>query len=258
MEMWINLAGMALTGIHGDESGGNLGETGVPRERPAGEFQPKPQTAEPPAAPKLPPQPLSAAERQSLEADIQARRPISKDTLERANASGGADIPKGYVADVANNRLVYKGPNEPAATGSTPSGIGRSNSATTQKVPIQKGEITTYEDFDARSPKGDNLEGHELWQHANLKAQGLATKRLSTEASKQNPVIALDKSTHARVSVAQRSIAAPLQTPAQNIDANAGIMRNLGAADNKAVDRLEQMSKEHSEKYTKPETHEPE
>ena len=79
--------------------------------------------------------------------------------------------------------------------------------------PIQKGDITTYEDFVMRSVVGDKLEGHELWQHANLRANGLADERLSTEASRQNPVIALDQATQQQVNAAQRAIDAASQTP---------------------------------------------
>ncbi|MEK5146690.1 GH-E family nuclease [Psychrobacillus sp. FSL K6-4615] len=43
------------------------------------------------------------------------------------------------------------------------------------KQTIQQNEVTTYKDFVDRSVGGDNLEGHEVWQHANLKANGLAT-----------------------------------------------------------------------------------
>lgn len=44
-----------------------------------------------------------------------------------------------------------------------------------------------------------------MWQNANLEANGIASGRLSTEASKDNPVIALDKATHQQVNAAQRS-----------------------------------------------------
>ncbi len=38
---------------------------------------------------------------------------------------------------------------------------------------IRNGEVTSFQDFVDRSVVGDNLEGHELWQHANLKCRGL-------------------------------------------------------------------------------------
>lgn len=199
------------------------------------------------------PLPLSTAERQTLQADIQAQKPISMDTLERVNASGGTDIPKGYTPDVANNRLVYQGPDSATVQGEQTSVA----SGTTEKVPLTKGEITTYKDFKDRSVKGDNLEGHELWQHSNINEHDLATERLSTEASKQNPVIVVDKPTHDQVNAAQRSIDARSQTPTDNISANAKILPKLGITDNKVAAQFEQMAKEHSAKYIKPGTHEP-
>ena len=39
--------------------------------------------------------------------------------------------------------------------------------ATTNLGAIQEGEVTTFQDSVDRSVVGDNLEGHELWQHAN-------------------------------------------------------------------------------------------
>ena len=115
--------------------------------------------------------------------------------------------------------------------------------------PIQKGDITTYQDLVMRSVVGDKLEGHELWQHANLRANGLADERLSTEASRQNPVIALDQATHQQVNAAQRAIDAASQTPMENIDVNAAILRSLSAAQNKIVDQLEQMAIQHARNY---------
>ncbi len=49
-----------------------------------------------------------------------------------------------------------------------------------QRGPIQVGEVTTYHDFVNRSVVGDNIERHELWRHANLWSEDLATERLST------------------------------------------------------------------------------
>ena len=37
---------------------------------------------------------------------------------------------------------------------------------------VRAGELTTYQDFVDRSVVRDNLEGHELWQHANLNENG--------------------------------------------------------------------------------------
>ena len=70
--------------------------------------------------------------------------------------------------------------------------------------PVKAGERASLEDFRARSVSGDALEGHEIVQHAKLRDQGLAGKRrLSTPASRENPVIALEKQTHAEVTAEQ-------------------------------------------------------
>ena len=61
---------------------------------------------------------------------------------------------------------------------------------------IQPYEVTTYEDFRDRSVKGDDLEGHELWQFANQNEMGLANSRLSSPESKNNIVIALPHGVH--------------------------------------------------------------
>src|SRR5262249_5203995 len=111
---------------------------------------------------------------------------------------------------------------------------------------IRPGEVTTLQDFVDRSVVGDNLEGHELWQHANLRAQGLAADRLSTAASQNNPVIALDRALHQQVNAAQRTIDAAIQTPLQNINANATILRDLKVAPQKTIDLLQEQAIEHA------------
>jgi hypothetical protein len=63
-------------------------------------------------------------------------------------------------------------------------------------MPVVANEVTTYQDFVDRSLVGDGLEGHELWQQANLNEYGLSDTRLSTPASQQNPVIALPREIH--------------------------------------------------------------
>jgi len=113
--------------------------------------------------------------------------------------------------------------------------------------PIQAGEVTTFQDFVDRSVVGDNLEGHELWQHANLKAQGLATDRLSTLASQDNPVIALDRAIHQQVNTAQRVFDAAAQTPLENINANAAILRNLNIAPESTITQLQQQAIQHAQ-----------
>jgi hypothetical protein len=86
------------------------------------------------------------------------------------------------------------------------------------------------------------LEGHEVWQFANQRANNLGTSRLSSDASKENPVIALSKETHQEVSAAQRSMDASKQTPAQNIRANAEILRRTNAAPESAIQKIERMA----------------
>jgi RHS repeat-associated protein len=113
-------------------------------------------------------------------------------------------------------------------------------------APIKSGEVTTYQDFAKRSLPGDKLAGHELWQHANLKAKGLATERLSTAASKNNPVIALDQAAHAKVNAAQRALNAAEMTPLENIKANAAILRKLNAAPEKTIKQLEEAAIRHA------------
>jgi len=115
--------------------------------------------------------------------------------------------------------------------------------------PIRSRELTTMQDFKNRSVVGDNLEGHELWQHANLREQGLATSRLSTSASRENPVIALDQGVHQRVTAAQSAFDAATQTPMQNIAANAKILRDLNAAAPRTINRLVKMARKHARDY---------
>lgn len=99
-----------------------------------------------------------------------------------------------------------------------------SNSSKKPNNAIQAYEVTTYEDFRNRSVVGDGLEGHEMWQHANLNARGYATSRMSTEASKKNPVMALPHDVHVQVNGAQSAINAGAQEPIDNIKANAAIL----------------------------------
>jgi RHS repeat-associated protein len=114
---------------------------------------------------------------------------------------------------------------------------------------VRAGELTTYQDFVDRSVVGDNLEGHELWQHANLNENGLATTRLSTPASQMNPVLVLDQETHAAVNAAQRSIDARAMTPVQNINANAQILRDLNAAPPDVINAAQKAALNHAAKY---------
>ena len=91
---------------------------------------------------------------------------------------------------------------------------------------IQPYEVTTYSDFKKRSAVGDGLEGHEMWQHSNLKSHGYADTRFSTNASKTNPVIALPHNVHVDVNRQQALFDGKAQTPLDNIINNAIIMYN--------------------------------
>lgn len=111
-----------------------------------------------------------------------------------------------------------------------------SNSSNKPNNAIQAYEVTTYADFTKRSVVGDNLEGHEMWQFANQKANGYATKRLKEEASKKNPVMALPHDVHVQVNSAQSAIDASAQEPLDNIKANAAILYNHPKVPKKQVD----------------------
>lgn len=112
--------------------------------------------------------------------------------------------------------------------------------------PIRENEVTTFGDFKDRSVIGDRLEGHEVWQHANLNERGLATARHASDASKSNPVIALDRDAHLNVSRAQREIDARTQTPTENIESNVKILRDLKVAPVENIDKLHQMAIDHA------------
>ncbi len=113
---------------------------------------------------------------------------------------------------------------------------------------VKPGQVMSYRDFTKRSVVGDKIEGHEVWQFANMRANGLADKRLGSEASKNNPVVALSKETHQQVNAAQRSIDASNQTPAQNIQANANVLRQTNAAPESVISRIEKWALEHAKK----------
>jgi RHS repeat-associated protein len=121
--------------------------------------------------------------------------------------------PTGYMKTGCKKDNISEGGNEGPKT---------NDKAT--KGPIEAYEVTTYDDFNKRSVIGDGLEGHEVWQHANLNEQGVATTRLSTDASKQNIVIALPHDVHVEVNRDQRQHNARAQNPIENINANAAIL----------------------------------
>jgi YD repeat-containing protein len=112
--------------------------------------------------------------------------------------------------------------------------------------PIRHGEVTTFQDFKDRSVIGDMIEGHELWQHANLRANGLATTRLSTEASRNNPVLALEQGVHREINAGQRAFNPVLQTPVENIRTNAAILRAHGGLPDATIIDAERRALEHA------------
>jgi hypothetical protein len=93
---------------------------------------------------------------------------------------------------------------------------------------VSPGEVSTYQSFRSRSVPGDGLEGHELLQHAWLKAHGHATTRLSTAASRANPVIALRAGGHMRIRPMQSILDINAQSALDNVLANRQIMLDLG------------------------------
>jgi hypothetical protein len=170
--------------------------------------------------------------------------------IKNGEYAGGAFYAVNAVLDVGMvkaavlgaGKLVIKG-----AAGLTLGAAAKAGAKAAAEEAIKEGEVTTFQDFVDRSVVGDNLEGHELWQHANLKANNLATTRLSTAASRNNPVMALDRGIHQQVNAAQRSLEAAAMTPRANISANAAILRKLNVASAEAVDQLEQMAIEHAQ-----------
>jgi RHS repeat-associated protein len=113
---------------------------------------------------------------------------------------------------------------------------------------VKSGDVMTYKDFTKRSVVGDKIEGHEVWQFSNMRVNGLADKRLGSDASKNNPVVALSKETHQQVNAAQRSIDASNQTPSQNIQANANVLRQTKAVPESVISRIEKWALEHAKK----------
>ncbi len=123
-----------------------------------------------------------------------------------------------------------------------------SSQGQSQRASIQPGEITTYRDFRARSVPGDRIDGHEEWQHANLKAHGHVAQRLRGTPSLDNPVIAVDRATHTQLNRLQSNHDATSQTPLENINANAEILRKLGIVSEQEVVRLHRMATAHAKR----------
>ena len=91
----------------------------------------------------------------------------------------------------------------------------------------------------------DGIEGHEVWQHANINEQGLATTRLFTDVSKGNIIIALPHDQHVNINADQRQYDARAQTPIKNIEVNSTILSNNGVPQdkvNEAVSRAKEQA----------------
>jgi hypothetical protein len=115
---------------------------------------------------------------------------------------------------------------------------------------VSPGDVLRWAAFQNKrnSPTGDNIEGHEVWQHANQKAHGLTRRRGDTPASRNNPVIALDRAVHREVSRGQTWNAAR-QTPRQNIEANIRLLRQKGVASDRVLCELFAQAIQHAESF---------
>ena len=123
--------------------------------------------------------------------------------------------------------------------------LGLQKKRGTTTCPIKKNEVTTYKDFRDRSVVGDKLEGHEVLQNAILKDRGLAGKRLDSDASKSNPVIALEKDTHTNVNREQIQQGTSNMPPRQSININCQILLNQGVPKG-AVEKIKNMAIKHA------------
>jgi hypothetical protein len=123
--------------------------------------------------------------------------------------------------------------------------LGRGRSRPANPKRLVENEVTTFQEFRRRSIIGDKLEGHELLQHSVLKQEGLATERLSTEASKKHPIIALSRRTHRTVNKLQTAAGTARMPAAQGIKENANIIRTVGVPTAR-VDEAERQALEHA------------
>lgn len=83
-------------------------------------------------------------------------------------------------------------------------------------------------------------------------ANNLATNRLSNEASKNNPVIVLDREQHKIINRAQRELDAANQLPIDNIMSNSKILRDNGIPED-IVDDIANRTLKHMENTIKQE-----
>ncbi len=111
--------------------------TEYPQEKPSGEVELQTHEIKQPEPVQKPP-PLSAAERQALEADIAARKSLSMDTVARAESERPLDLPKDYVMDPQNHRLLYEAPDNPVATGDAPGKISEQSAEAPVGMPPEQ------------------------------------------------------------------------------------------------------------------------
>ena len=152
------------------------------------------------------------------------KNPLAKSAIENA-----ADTAVGTVDDLAHGRDVSaKSIAMDFGKGVLSGELNRYSNdlGISKKTPVEPYEVTTLNDARKRSVVGDELEAHEVWQHANLKKNGLADERLSSEVSKENPVIMLPKEIHAKVNKMQRKLDV-LKTPVDNINENIDILNQI-------------------------------
>jgi hypothetical protein len=99
-------------------------------------------------------------------------------------------------------------------------------------------DIERYGSFSGgKNRKGDALAGHEVLQNAWLKQHGLAGRRGSGSASRDNPALAVGKELHDAIGARQRALGLndPTRlrsmTARENIELNARALREAGVPD---------------------------
>ncbi len=113
------------------------------------------------------------------------------------------------------------------------------------KTYVQENEVLPFNDFRKKSKVGDNLEGHEVLQNAILKQKGLTNKRLDTDASKKNPVIALNKDVHTKINKSQIEKGTKDMSVKESINVNSKILIDNGVP-KASVDKIKADSIQHA------------
>ncbi len=73
------------------------------------------------------------------------------------------------------------------------------------RTPLAPGDIDRLASFNTRARRGDDLEGHEVLQHAFLAATGQATRR-NVGVSRDNPSLSVDPELHDAIDAEQRNL----------------------------------------------------